>query len=85
MGIDVGSPLPDLDTTARAKKRGKAVVAGRGICKSSLSRQKTIPSPRREGTSMTVLGWHHVTVDPTGYSPDLHHWGSCSIRSGGGK
>ncbi|KAI7951613.1 hypothetical protein MJO28_007297 [Puccinia striiformis f. sp. tritici] len=33
MGIAVGSPLPDLETTARAKKRGKAVVAGRGICR----------------------------------------------------
>ncbi|POW11980.1 hypothetical protein PSTT_04782, partial [Puccinia striiformis] len=58
-------PLPGL----------KSVEKPWWLVEGSLSRQKTILSPRREGMSMTVLGWHHVTVDPTGYSPDLHHWG----------
>ncbi|POW10000.1 hypothetical protein PSTT_06460, partial [Puccinia striiformis] len=32
-GIDIGSPIPDLDTTTPAKRRGKVVGAGRGISK----------------------------------------------------
>ncbi|KNE98052.1 hypothetical protein PSHT_01221 [Puccinia striiformis] len=52
MGIDVGSPLPNLDTTSPATKRGKAVATGRGI-----SKQAEDHTPTQTGRNVNDHAW----------------------------